>query len=395
VAPDGKITLGGTVNSAMALARYNPDGSPDLTFGQAGQRYAPDIEPGYYAMVTDVVPLADGRTLVAGMSNGARRADEPGSPSIPVSSGVLAMLKPDGTLDPTFGGGDGVVVERGVGFHAAGVAGGWIYVPTNAPNNVDLSQATSGVMRYALETGERDKNFGGAGTGGRVPFSFTPADTSDKDYIGAAAVTPDGDVILAGDVGDAGTLPGDQDFALARLNGDGSLDTSFGQENPSRVDEPPVEIFGVNAPWPALARGRYTLRGNGTLMIFGTDGPDAISVLRPNEGVVVTFADVRQATFDPRRVRRVVVRGGAGDDIISIGDTITTPTLLDGGGGNDRLTGGGGRDRLLGGAGDDTLDGRAGRDLLIGGAARDTAYLPEAGDRLRAVEVRDTVGLVR
>ena len=348
--------------------------------------------------MTGITLLPDGRTLVGGTSSGPRRADEPGSQSIPISSGVLAMLLPDGALDPTFGGGDGVVVERGVGFHAAGIAGGWIYVPTNSPNispnNADVSEVKSAVMRYALETGERDETFGGAGTGGQIPFSFTPDDGTDKDYLGAAAVTPDGGVILAGDVGDAGLLPGDQDFALARLKGDGSVDTSFGQENPSRVDLPPLQIPGVNAPWPALATQRYALRGNGTLTVFGTNGPDSISVSHANEGIVLTFGGVGQATFEPRRVRRVVVFGAAGDDTISIGDTITQPTRLDGGDGNDRLTGGAGRDRLIGGAGQDTLDGRAGRDLFVGGAGYDIAYLPESKDRRRAIEGRNTIGVV-
>ena len=60
VQSDGKVVTAGSIDGPggndFFLARYNPDGSPDTSFGQAGQRYAPDIEPGFYAAVTDITP---------------------------------------------------------------------------------------------------------------------------------------------------------------------------------------------------------------------------------------------------------------------------------------------------------------------------------------------------
>ncbi len=86
----------------------------------------------------------------------------------------------------------------------------------------------------------------------------------------------------------------------------------------------------------------------------------------------------------------LVIRGGAGNDIISVassaagftrelygdaGDDILTggegADLIDGGAGNDQLAGKGGADELRGGAGSDYLDGGSGGDLLVGGLGND------------------------
>jgi hypothetical protein len=88
---------------------------------------------------------------------------------------------------------------------------------------------------------------------------------------------------------------------------------------------------------------------------------------------------------------RLVVRGGAGADVVSV-DPAAGPLTLLGGAGADRLTGGNGADTLLGlwgddvlhggggadhasgGTGDDYVDGGSGPDLLDGGDGHDTVY---------------------
>jgi hypothetical protein len=73
-----------------------------------------------------------------------------------------------------------------------------------------------------------------------------------------------------------------------------------------------------------------------------------------------------RADFD-----RIVVDGRGGDDMISIDEstggpfTITTPTTLRGGAGNDTLIGGPGDDYLVGGAGNDSLAGGTGNDAAL------------------------------
>jgi hypothetical protein len=60
---------------------------------------------------------------------------------------------------------------------------------------------------------------------------------------------------------------------------------------------------------------------------------------------------------------RLDILGGDGDDRIDASALVFTPTLLEGGAGNDIVLGGGSRDTLTGGPGNDALDGRGGEDI--------------------------------
>jgi uncharacterized delta-60 repeat protein len=104
--PDGKVVVAehrGSANSSFGVARFNPDGSPDASFGASGRRadqlqtgidedwLPPGPEP-----MCDLLLQPDGRLVVAGRA----------------TSGQLGLIRydPDGTIDSSFGGGDGSVV---------------------------------------------------------------------------------------------------------------------------------------------------------------------------------------------------------------------------------------------------------------------------------------------
>ena len=90
---DGKIVAAGSAaNSFFALARYNPDGSLDATFGMGGKV---TMAVGYYAgdPANAVVLQRDGKIVAGGYAfNGDN-----------VSNFALARYNPDGRLDTTFG----------------------------------------------------------------------------------------------------------------------------------------------------------------------------------------------------------------------------------------------------------------------------------------------------
>lgn len=65
------------------------------------------------------------------------------------------------------------------------------------------------------------------------------------------------------------------------------------------------------------------------------------------------------------------VNAAGGDDTVEIARSVTIPTTLRGGPGNDVLIGGNGPDKLLGGPGNDRLVGQGGPDLLCGGPGND------------------------
>ncbi len=134
--------------------------------------------------------------------------------------------------------------------------------------------------------------------------------------------------------------------------------------------------------------GLPTLSSSGTLMVNGTAGDDHIAVENLIDRVRVT---VNNSTWDlPRKsLKRIDVRAGAGDDLISIGvdlpkarlfgedgnDTIYGGNGNDtiyGGTGNDAIYGGAGSDRLYGDDGNDRIDGQGGNNTIVGGAGADT-----------------------
>src|SRR5262249_55664358 len=90
---DGNIVAAGRTSTNIALARYNPDGSLDSSFGSGGRvvtNLSPaGIPPGQVNDVARGVAVdSSGRVVVAGGAGN--------------DFGVLRYL-PDGTLDPSFG----------------------------------------------------------------------------------------------------------------------------------------------------------------------------------------------------------------------------------------------------------------------------------------------------
>jgi uncharacterized protein YkwD len=110
-----------------------------------------------------------------------------------------------------------------------------------------------------------------------------------------------------------------------------------------------------------------TLR-SGVLSILGDAAANVINVGLANGQI--TVSGVAQ-TFAANQVTSITVDGSDGDDVITVSPAVTTPCLLFGGFGSDRITGGSGADQLYGGIGGDTLDGSGGNDQLYSGAGAD------------------------
>ena len=131
---------------------------------------------------------------------------------------ALSRFNPDGSLDKTFGSGgralvtfpNGRAVATDVAIQADGkiVAAGW-------RNDDDgVNDADFALIRLEPD-GDLDPSFSGDG---KVTTTFGGSD------IGRAlALQGDGKIVIAGSTRGCG----DEDFALARYNTDGSLDTSF------------------------------------------------------------------------------------------------------------------------------------------------------------------------
>ncbi len=212
---DGKIVVVGQAfvvnNYDFALARYNSDGSLDTSFGANG-RVTTDIS-GNTDNATAVGLQADGKILVAGVtSNGAN------------NDYTLVRYNADGSLDTSFGTGGKVVLDFANSDDMAKalvIQGDGKIVVAGSTNNISVAATTNqdfALARFNAD-GSIDTSFGAAG---KVITDFAGA----ADYAYALALQSDGKLIAVGSSDSAGVTK--TDFALARYNADGTLDTSFG-----------------------------------------------------------------------------------------------------------------------------------------------------------------------
>jgi len=200
---DGKTVAVGGNKRDFALARYNPDGSLDISFGNGGRV----ITDGGLDLARAVALQADGKVIVAG--SGGRQNS--------LSDFALARYNADGSLDSTFGNG-GIVTTDFFGLQDEALA--LVVQPDGkivAAGGANIgSRYAFALVRYNID-GSLDTTFDGDG---RVVTSVG--------YNGEAralVLQNDGKLVAAGDSG--GSESGDRDFGLARFNPDGSLDTTF------------------------------------------------------------------------------------------------------------------------------------------------------------------------
>ncbi|MEK6698253.1 MAG: S8 family serine peptidase [Nitrospirota bacterium] len=228
IQPDGKIVAGGysatALGRAFALARYNPDGSPDASFG-AGGKVATVIncEENRIAMTIQT----DGKIVMAGSA----LRSVAGS-FFPDSDVALARYNPDGSPDASFGAGGTVITDFGLADQAYAVviqSDGKLVIGGNMVTS-DTSFYDFLLARYNPD-GTLDSSFGNKGM-------VTTDINKNEDRANALIIQLDGKLV-AGGYGISGcySLIGCiSDFALIRYNTDGGLDTTFGRRGVLTTD---------------------------------------------------------------------------------------------------------------------------------------------------------------
>jgi uncharacterized delta-60 repeat protein len=216
---DGKLVVVGTTyqdndfsDEDFAVARYNPNGTLDKTFG-AGGKVQTDF-PGLAAVASSVVVQPDGKIVVAG-----------GAFPLFTFAGdfKVARYNPEGSLDTSFGDGGIVTTTFPEGSYAFDVAlqadgkiiaAGTVFVDFNPgeSSNTDFALA-----RYNPD-GTPDAAFG---NGGKVSTDFLGL----EDDAFSILIQPDGKIVAVGSANDPATF---YDFAAVRYLSNGNLDTTFG-----------------------------------------------------------------------------------------------------------------------------------------------------------------------
>ena len=261
---DGKIVAAGSTSSFggsdFALARYNPNGSLDTTFSGDGRQ---TTDFGDVDGANAVAVQGNNRIVAAGGGGGG-------------DDFALARYNPNGSLDTSFSG-DGKQTTDFGGFNEAnGVAlqgDGKIVAVGRGGANDDFALA-----RYS-PNGSLDTTFSGDGK--------QTTDFGGFDEANAVAIQGDGKIVAVGSTDFS-------DFALARYNANGSLDTTFSGDGKQTTSFPGFD----------QAKG-LALQGDGKIIAVGGTGDDdpsgavdfALARYNPNGSLDTTFSgDGRQTT---------------------------------------------------------------------------------------------------
>ena len=203
VQSDGKIVVAGYTNTAVsldfALARYNEDGSLDTSFDGDG-KVTTDF--GKSSVAHSMALQADGKIVVAGYVFGGGQTDF-----------ALARYNSDGSLDTSFDGDGKLTTDFGTSFDVSSSlalqADGKIVVVGYRGGDNQTNFVTFALARYN-DNGVLDTSFG-------VDGKLT---TDIEGYAQSVALQADGKIIVTGTKNQGNTV-------LARYNENGSLDTSF------------------------------------------------------------------------------------------------------------------------------------------------------------------------
>jgi uncharacterized delta-60 repeat protein len=205
---DDKILLAGDVNGQLTkgLTRLNPNGSLDTTFGNNGQ------------VVTSIGNIM----AVAVTSSGQIVADgwtESTTKSGTVSTWTIARYNPNGSLDPTFGSGGEVTTT----FNSVSAAG--ILIPQADGKLVVLgSSGPQGLLASYNANGSLDTTFGNGG----FVTGVLPAGANNAGFHDGTNTANAGQIVVAGRVQFSSSSGVTYQAWVARYNGNGSLDTTFG-----------------------------------------------------------------------------------------------------------------------------------------------------------------------
>jgi uncharacterized delta-60 repeat protein len=210
---DGKVLVSGNKSYAgpgrfPLLARLTSTGQLDASFGTGGIVFSP-ISGG---AGTSVVLQADEKILIGANSN-----DGP-NPTF------VARYTASGVLDTTFGSGTGMVFS-------AGLYGKWNRVATQPDGRIlsfrNLNSTTAVLTRYN-SSGELDVSFGDQG---ETLFPWGSTWRGAWRDVGGIAVQPDGKIVICG-----------HSVFVRRFNADGSVDFSFGQNGVAIIG--PFSVYG-------------------------------------------------------------------------------------------------------------------------------------------------------
>lgn len=383
--PNGKLVVAGDTfvpfpSTFFVLARYNANGSLDNSFSSDGvvvTNTSPPSQLDGHSLDT-LLLQPNGKLVAVGTTNLADFGDQ-------FSTIGLVRYNANGSLDTSFST-DGIVTNDAVGGYVRYSVGGAVLQPDG--KIVVGADARSGplddygprdflAVRYNSD-GSLDTSFG---SGGSAIANFTGAGLLDSS-VNSVVRQADGKILLVGQATNRTGVYGAVDFAIARYNANGTLDTSFGTNGKVLTDfsngfdiaksavlqpDGKLLVVGNTAADPFFDQSdivvaRYNLDGS-LDPTFGNSGKTIIditnyldfgnSITLQADGKIVLAGSVDyfvQGASTPADIAVVRLNGDAplGSGATLIGNS--NNNVLTGTAGNNTFTGNGGKDtfKLLG-----------------------------------------------
>lgn len=228
---DGKIVVAGTqsisLHGLIAVTRLESDGSIDQTFGTDGKVLFNPESWSYYGWIEDMILQPDGKILMTGfVFNGANK------------DLLVIRLYSDGSFDSTFGAfepafsEDGTIIFNQI-FDTEEYGNKVLLTSDSEIIIVGRSHVKPTVLKLHSD-GSTDSTFG---TNGAVELDMRINEFGEK-IAGdgfSGALQSDGKILVVG-YDDPFVAENKDDFAVVRLNVDGSIDETFGDAGYQYLD---------------------------------------------------------------------------------------------------------------------------------------------------------------
>jgi uncharacterized delta-60 repeat protein len=255
--PDGKVVVGGY----SGMFRRNADGSWDPSFN-------PD--PLFAeTKVNSLVVQSDGKVLVGGYS-GTVISDPDGD--YYEHSYLLTRLNADGSRDPSFE-------------SAADEAGRTSLASVQAVTVQSDGKVVFG-GEFTMVKGATRNRIARLNANGTLDGTYNPGSGANS-RVASIALQPDGKVLIGGDFT---TFNGANCNHIARLNSDGSLDTSFSVGSGANGG---VSSIAVQSDGNILIGGDFTLVNGVTrprvARLYGDGIAPSLTIARSNNSVIVSW----------------------------------------------------------------------------------------------------------
>ena len=256
-------------NDVATPSNWNGDGKlsftfrPGSVFGGVERAFAIALEPNGI----------DQEIYVAGFTDHG--------PAGTADNFALARVRPNGTLDTSFGGGDGLqITDFGGDDEAYGIAVG-------ADSKVVVAGGSAGNFAVARYLAELDPSFGFDGKQ-LLDFGHT-------DAARAVVVQPDGRIVVAGEW-DGGAA----DFAVARFLPSGALDGTFDGDGRQNVFFGAAISSGIERATSLALQpdGKIVVGGYTNFSGAGTNFDFAVARLNPDGSLDNTFSGDGKFTYD-------------------------------------------------------------------------------------------------